>query len=114
VVARSPSPGNETKIKETDEHIEDTPDTESLKAQKDKFFIVKSLTVEDLELSVRNGIWTTQSHNEDSLNKAYQVRTSIFLGDILKLTRIALDRLLTMFISSFLRTNRENTLAMQK
>jgi hypothetical protein len=114
VVARSPSPGNETKIKETDEHIEDTPDTESLKAQKDKFFIVKSLTVEDLELSVRNGIWATQSHNEDSLNKAYQVRTSIFLGDILKLTRIALDRLLTMFISSFLRTNRENTLAMQK
>lgn len=39
---------------------------------KDKYFIVKSLTVEDLELSVRNGIWATQSHNEDSLNKAYQ------------------------------------------
>jgi hypothetical protein len=113
-VARSPSPGSETKVKETDEHIGDTPDTESLKAQKDKFFIVKSLTVEDLELSVRNGIWATQSHNEDSLNKAYQVSTSIFLGDILKLTKIALDRLLTMFTSSFLRTSRENTLAMQK
>jgi hypothetical protein len=42
------------------------------------------------------------------------VSTSIFLGDILKLTRIVLDRLLTMFISSFLRTSRENTLAMQK
>jgi len=40
---------------------------------KDKFFIVKSLTVEDLELSVRNGIWATQSHNEETLNKAYQV-----------------------------------------
>jgi hypothetical protein len=34
---------------------------------------VKSLTVEDLELSVRNGIWATQSHNEEALNKAYQV-----------------------------------------
>lgn len=40
---------------------------------KDKFFIVKSLTLEDLELSVRNGIWATQSHNEDALNKAYEV-----------------------------------------
>ena len=44
---------------------------------KDKFFIVKSLTVEDLELSVRNGIWATQSHNEEALNKAYQVSISI-------------------------------------
>lgn len=41
---------------------------------KDKFFIVKSLTVEDLELSVRNGVWATQSHNEEALNKAYEVR----------------------------------------
>jgi len=40
---------------------------------KDKFFVVKSLTVEDLELSVRNGIWATQSHNEEALNKAYEV-----------------------------------------
>ena len=39
-----------------------------------KYFIVKSLTVQDLELSVQNGIWTTQSHNEDSLNRAYEVR----------------------------------------
>lgn len=43
---------------------------------KDKFFIVKSLTVEDLELSVRNGVWATQSHNEDALNKAYEVCAS--------------------------------------
>jgi hypothetical protein len=38
-----------------------------------KFFIVKSLTVEDLELSVRNGIWATQAHNEATLNKAFEV-----------------------------------------
>lgn len=42
-------------------------------AQKDKFFILKSLTVEDLELSVRTGIWATQSHNEESLNSAFKV-----------------------------------------
>lgn len=40
---------------------------------KDKFFIVKSLTVEDLELSVINGMWATQSHNEQALNEAYEV-----------------------------------------
>lgn len=38
-----------------------------------KYFIVKSLTLQDLELSIRNGIWATQSHNEDVLNKAYEV-----------------------------------------
>ena len=40
---------------------------------KDKYFIMKSLTVEDIELSIRNSIWATQSHNEDALNKAYKV-----------------------------------------
>ncbi|RFU25473.1 hypothetical protein B7463_g10864, partial [Scytalidium lignicola] len=46
---------------------------------KDKFFVVKSLTVEDLELSVRNGIWATQSHNEEVLNKAYQAADNVYL-----------------------------------
>jgi RNA recognition motif-containing protein len=39
----------------------------------DKYFVMKSLTVEDMELSVRNSIWATQSHNEEALNKAYEV-----------------------------------------
>ena len=39
----------------------------------DKYFVMKSLTIEDMELSVRNGIWATQAHNEDALNKAYEV-----------------------------------------
>lgn len=42
-----------------------------------KYFIVKSLTLQDLELSIRNGIWATQSHNEDVLNKAYQVSLAL-------------------------------------
>ena len=42
-----------------------------------KYFILKSLTLQDLELSVRNGIWTTQSHNEEILNKAFQVSSRI-------------------------------------
>lgn len=40
----------------------------------DKFFILKSLTVEDMELSVRNSIWATQAHNEEALNRAFDVR----------------------------------------
>ncbi|KAF4987079.1 hypothetical protein F66182_16775 [Fusarium sp. NRRL 66182] len=39
----------------------------------DRYFIVKSLTLEDLELSRRSGIWATQTHNEAALNRAYEV-----------------------------------------
>jgi hypothetical protein len=39
----------------------------------DRFFIVKSLTLQDLDQSVRNGIWATQTHNEAALNQAYEV-----------------------------------------
>lgn len=45
------------------------------KIAKEKFFIVKSLTVEDLERSVNSGIWATQAHNETNLNLAYRVST---------------------------------------
>jgi YT521-B-like domain len=43
----------------------------------ERFFVVKSLTVEDLEMSVRNEIWATQAHNEAALNKAYEASTSV-------------------------------------
>lgn len=43
----------------------------------DKYFVLKSLTVEDMELSVRNSIWATQAHNEDALNKAFEVSKSV-------------------------------------
>jgi hypothetical protein len=74
-VARSPSPDHESKAKERApaevDGVSEIRQDSSM--PNDKFFIVKSLTVEDLELSVRNGIWATQSHNEETLNKAYQV-----------------------------------------
>jgi hypothetical protein len=40
---------------------------------KDRFFVLKSLTVEDLDLSVQTNIWATQSHNEEALNSAFKV-----------------------------------------
>jgi hypothetical protein len=45
----------------------------------ERYFIVKSLTVHDLEQSVRNGIWATQSHNEEALNKAYSTADNVYL-----------------------------------
>ena len=45
----------------------------------DKYFIVKSLTVEDLELSARTGVWATQAHNEEALNKAFEVCCLFFV-----------------------------------
>ena len=50
-----------------------TAEAETLQKVKEKFFVVKSLTVEDLERSVVSGIWATQAHNEIGLNAAYQV-----------------------------------------
>ncbi|KAI9778174.1 MAG: hypothetical protein M1835_004993 [Candelina submexicana] len=46
---------------------------------KEKFFVLKSLTMEDLELSVRNGVWATQTHNEVSLNKAFESAENVYL-----------------------------------
>ncbi|KAF8422753.1 putative YT521-B-like splicing factor [Tirmania nivea] len=47
--------------------------------QKDRIFILKSLTVEDLDLSVKNGVWATQSHNEEMLNRAFETSENIYL-----------------------------------
>ena len=43
-----------------------------------RYFIVKSMTVEDLENSRQSGIWATQAHNEVNLNLAYEVRSLSF------------------------------------
>lgn len=60
----------------------------------EKYFIVKSLTVEDLELSARNGTWATQAHNEVTLNKAFQVCDVFTLWESL-LTARSLQRMYT-------------------
>lgn len=62
----------------TEEHglqVEETKIGESASSARilEKFFVVKSLTLQDLEQSVRNGIWATQAHNEQSMNKAFEV-----------------------------------------
>ncbi|CRG89850.1 hypothetical protein PISL3812_06889 [Talaromyces islandicus] len=45
----------------------------------ERFFIVKSLTVEDLEGSRQSGVWATQTHNEVTLNEAYESADNVYL-----------------------------------
>ncbi|KAK3725872.1 hypothetical protein LTR37_000020 [Vermiconidia calcicola] len=45
----------------------------------EKFIVLKSLTLEDLEASVRQQTWTTQLHNEDKLNKAFSECETLYL-----------------------------------
>jgi hypothetical protein len=44
-----------------------------------RYFIVKSLTIEDLETSKDTGIWATQPHNEISLSQAYDTSKNVHL-----------------------------------
>ncbi|KAJ7716897.1 YT521-B-like domain-containing protein, partial [Mycena olivaceomarginata] len=43
------------------------------------FFILKSLTKEDVDLSVQTGVWATQHHNEGVLNRAFRTAVDVFL-----------------------------------
>ncbi|KIX00422.1 uncharacterized protein Z518_10561 [Rhinocladiella mackenziei CBS 650.93] len=56
-----------------------TAEPEAIEKVKEKFFVVKSLTVEDLERSVQSGIWATQAHNEHALNHAYRAAENVYL-----------------------------------
>ncbi|KAF8194794.1 YT521-B-like domain-containing protein [Mycena galopus ATCC 62051] len=44
-----------------------------------RFFILKSLTREDLDLSVRTGVWATQHHNEGVLDRAFRTAADVVL-----------------------------------
>ncbi|SPQ18962.1 6685ad41-cb59-43fb-911b-5dda73f3383f [Thermothielavioides terrestris] len=66
-------PASTAEAKEIGHSADDRP------PQKDRFFILKSLTVEDLELSVRNNTWATQAHNEERLNSAFKTSDNVYL-----------------------------------
>ncbi|KAF9222954.1 hypothetical protein BS17DRAFT_735113 [Gyrodon lividus] len=44
-----------------------------------RFFILKSLTQSDLDLSVERGVWATQRHNEAILDQAYRTSKEVIL-----------------------------------
>jgi hypothetical protein len=43
------------------------------------FFVLKSLTLQDLVASVRDGVWATQAHNESKLNQAFNAADNVYL-----------------------------------
>ncbi|KAJ5608639.1 Nucleotide-binding alpha-beta plait [Penicillium herquei] len=45
----------------------------------ERYFIIKSSTVNDLELSKQSGMWTTQVHNELKLNHAFGSTNHVYL-----------------------------------
>lgn len=54
--------------------ITDTPISASpAQTPSNRYFIMKSLTKEDLAWSVNNRVWATQPHNESLLNDAFRV-----------------------------------------
>ncbi|KAH9480757.1 YTH domain-containing protein 1 [Psilocybe cubensis] len=44
-----------------------------------RYFILKSLTQEDLDLSVQRGVWATQRHNEEILDQAFRTSKEVHL-----------------------------------
>ncbi|KAF5361005.1 hypothetical protein D9756_005123 [Leucocoprinus leucothites] len=44
-----------------------------------RYFILKSLTQYDLDLSVQHGLWATQKHNEGILDQAYRTSKDVYL-----------------------------------
>jgi len=44
-----------------------------------RYFILKSLTQYDLDLSVEKGVWATQRHNEGILDQAFRTSTHVYL-----------------------------------
>ncbi|KAI0369368.1 hypothetical protein BV20DRAFT_358869 [Pilatotrama ljubarskyi] len=44
-----------------------------------RYFILKSLTQFDLDLSVEKGLWATQRHNEGILDQAYRTSKDVYL-----------------------------------
>ncbi|KAL5519908.1 hypothetical protein ACEPAG_1568 [Sanghuangporus baumii] len=44
-----------------------------------RYFILKSLTQHDLDLSVEKGVWATQPHNETVLNQAFRNSSDVYL-----------------------------------
>ncbi|KAG8867825.1 hypothetical protein FRC20_004770 [Serendipita sp. 405] len=45
----------------------------------DRYFIIKSLTQHDVDLSVQTGLWATQMHNQETLDRAYRTSQFVYL-----------------------------------
>ncbi|CAG8727657.1 18894_t:CDS:2, partial [Acaulospora morrowiae] len=56
-----------------------SPISPSKPPSQNRYFILKSLTQDDLDISVQNGLWATQPHNEAPLNRAFKSAEHVYL-----------------------------------
>ncbi|KAK9856085.1 hypothetical protein WJX84_005291 [Apatococcus fuscideae] len=44
-----------------------------------RYFLLKSVSIDNIEKSVAEGVWATQKHNEEKLNKAFETSEAVHL-----------------------------------
>lgn len=67
-------------IASTPDHAGMTNGKQSLNVMiQNQFFIIKGLTVQDLMVSVRDGTWATQVHNERTTDDAFRKTDTVYL-----------------------------------
>lgn len=99
-----------TELEDDQKTMAEEEEEEEEKQGEDRFFIIKSLSIQDLVLSVRYGLWTTQSHNEEVLNNAFKVCP---ISRLIKQELMMDNRPPRTFSLSFQPTNLENILVMR-
>ncbi|RUS12451.1 YT521-B-like domain-containing protein, partial [Endogone sp. FLAS-F59071] len=60
-------------------HPDTTTGAQGAPQPQKRFFILKSLTNDDLDISVKSGVWATQPHNEPGLNRAFKNTETVYL-----------------------------------
>lgn len=55
------------------EAIDSHEDSSERRSLQERFFVLKSLTLRDLEVSLKTRTWATQAHNENALDDAFKV-----------------------------------------
>lgn len=69
----NPDSGGIVRTASNEDAVLSGPPRTSERLVKEKFFIIKSLTREDVDRAVASGTWATQAQNEENLNLAYAV-----------------------------------------
>ncbi|CAI7596047.1 unnamed protein product [Penicillium pancosmium] len=70
---------SQTKMPVSSPGEKSTINSNNVSISTDRYFVMKSLTEEDLEASRQDGIWVTQTHNEVKLNQAFESSQQVYL-----------------------------------
>lgn len=71
-------PSRSEEVGHSHEHVGDSTTNKKDKLYGTRYFIIKSLSHENIQLSIEKGIWATQVMNEPILEEAFHVRWSMF------------------------------------